>query len=179
MPSKILAKFKLSTKTQIIPFEINLRKEKWLFVSIYMPPSQSNQYFLLDDLVDFHSHEYGNKVRDFNLEPSNPIIVSFMNNQNLFNLVKSNTCFKGEGSCIDLMLTKRKYSFKNTRSFKTGLSDHHHLICSVMKAIFQSEEPKKLIYRDYSNFSFECLRMILCPAFVRKNMITQISRKSL
>ena len=76
-----------------------------------------------------------------------------MKNQNLFNLVKINTCFKGEGSCIDLILTNRKYSFKNTCSFKTGLSDHPHLIYSVMKTTFKSEEHKKLIYRDYSNFS--------------------------
>ena len=57
---------------------------------------------------------------DFDLEPSNPGIASFVNNQNLSNLVKSNTCFKGEGLCIDLMLTNRKYSFKNACSFETG-----------------------------------------------------------
>ena len=98
LPSKILSKFKLPVDIQIIPFEINLRKEKWLFVSIYKPPSQSNQYFLdlLGDLLDFHSQDYDNKVvlENFNLEPSNPSIVLFMNSQNLFNLVKSNTCFK-------------------------------------------------------------------------------------
>ena len=162
LPSKILSKFKLPIDIQIIPFEINLRKEKWLFVSIYKPLSQSNQYFLdlLGDLLDFYSQDYDNKVilGDFNLETSNPSIVSFMNNQNLFNLVKSNTCFKGEGSCIDLILTNRKYSFKNTCSSETGLSDHHHLIYFVMKTTFKSEEPKKLIYRDYSNFSSECFK---------------------
>ena len=41
-PSKILTKFKLPLNIQITTFEINLRKEKWLFVSIYKPPSQSN-----------------------------------------------------------------------------------------------------------------------------------------
>ena len=46
LPSKILSKFKLSINIQIIPFEINLGKEKWLFVGIYKPPSQRNQYFL-------------------------------------------------------------------------------------------------------------------------------------
>ena len=107
--------------------------------------------------MDFYSQDYDHKVifGDFNLEPSNPSIVSFMNNQNLFNLVKSNTCFKGKGSCIDLILTNRKYSFKNTCSVETGLSDHHHLIYSVMKTRFKSEEPKKLIYRD---FSTECFK---------------------
>ena len=81
-----------------------------------------------------------------------------MNNQNLLNLVKSNTCFKGKGSRIDLMLTNRKYSFKYTCSFETGLSDLHHLIYSVVKTTFKSEETKKLIYRDYSNFSTECFK---------------------
>ena len=162
MPSKILTKFKLTINIQIIPFEKNLRKEKWLFVSIYKPPSQSNQYFLdiLGDLLDFYSQDYDNKVilGDFNLEPSNPSITSFMSNQNLFNLVKRNAFFKGKGSCIDLILTNRKYSFKNTCSVETGLSDLHHLIYSVMKTTFKSEEPKKLIYRDYLNFSTECFK---------------------
>ena len=136
--------------------QINLGKEKRLFVSIYKPPSQSSQYFLdlLGDMLDFYSQGYDNKVilGDFNSEPSNPSIASFMNNQNLFNLVKSNTCFKGEGSCIDLILTNRKYYFKNTCSFETGLSDHHYLMYSIMKTTFISEEPKKLIYRDFKFF---------------------------
>ena len=92
------------------------------------------------------------------MEPSNPSIVSFINNQNLFNLVKSNTCFKGEASCIYLILTNRKYSFKNTCSFETELSDHHHLIYSVIKTTFKSKEPTKLIYCDHSNFSSECFK---------------------
>ena len=66
------------------------------------------------------------------------------------------TCFKGEGSCIDLILTNTNYSFKNTCSFETGLSNH--LIYSVTKTTFRSEEPEKLIYRDYSNFSLECFK---------------------
>ena len=75
----------------------------------------------------------------------------------MFNLVKSNS-FQGEGSCIDLILKNRKYSFKNTCSFETGLSGHHHLIYSVMKTTVKSEEPKKLIYCDYSNFFSECFK---------------------
>ena len=81
-----------------------------------------------------------------------------MNNQSLFNLVKSNTCFKGEGLYIDLMLTNRKHSFKSTCSFGTGLSFHHHLIYSVMKTTFKSEGPKNFIYCGYLNFSSECFK---------------------
>ena len=76
-----------------------------------------------------------------------------MDSQNVVSLIKNKTCFKGTGSCIYLILTNRKCSFKNTSLYETGLSDHHHLIYSVIKTIFKCEEPKKLIYRNYSNFS--------------------------
>ena len=67
-------------------------------------------------------------------------------------------CFKGTCSCIDLMLTNRKYSFKITFSYETRLSDHHHLIYSVLKTTFKCEESKKLIYRNYSSFSLKDFR---------------------
>ena len=156
LPSKMLTKFKLPNNIQIIPFELNLRKDKWLFVCIYKPPLQNNQYFvsILSDFLDFYSNEYDNKVvlGDFHLEPSSPSMLSFMDNQNFVSLIKNETFFKGSSSCIDLILTKRKYSLKNTSSNKNEFGDHHHLIYSVMKTTFKSEEPKKLIYRNYSNF---------------------------
>ena len=52
------------------------------------------------------------------------------------------------GSCIDLMLRNRKYSFKNTSSYETGITDHNHLIFPIMKTKFASEEHKKFVYRD-------------------------------
>ena len=157
LPSKMLTKFKLPNNIQIIPFELNLRTDKWLFVCIYKPPLQNNQYFvsILSDLLDFYSNEYDNKVvlGDFNLEPSSPSMLSFMDSQNFVRLIKNKTCFKGTGSCIDFILTNRKYSFTDTSSYETGISDHHRLIYSVMKTTFKCEETKKLIYMDYSNFS--------------------------
>ena len=69
-------------------------------------------------------------------------MLSFMNNENFVNLVKGNTCFKGKGSCIDLILTNRRYSFKHTSSTETGPSDHHHLISSMTKTTFEKEESK-------------------------------------
>ena len=78
-----------------------------------------------------------------------------MDSQNFINLIKNNTCFIGMGFCIDLILTNRKYCFKNTLSYETGISDHHHLIFSIMKTISAWEEPKKFIYRDYKTFSHE------------------------
>ena len=132
LPSKILTKFRLPINIQLITFETNLKKEKWLFVSICKPPSQTNQYFLdiPGDLLGFYLQDCDNNFipGGFDLEPCYPSIASFMNYRNLCKLVKPNTCFKGEGLCIDLILTNRKYSFKNTCYFETELNDHHHLI---------------------------------------------------
>ena len=44
--SRLLKNFDISSKIQIISFEVNLRKEKWMFICIYRPPFQSKQYFL-------------------------------------------------------------------------------------------------------------------------------------
>ena len=45
-----------------------------------------------------------------------------MNNENVINLVKGNTCFKGNGSCIDLLVLNFKLN-----SFKSELlSKFHH-----------------------------------------------------
>ena len=56
----MLTKFKLPNNIQIIPFELNLRKGEWFFVSIYKSPLQNNQYFvsILSDLLDFYPNEY-------------------------------------------------------------------------------------------------------------------------
>ena len=82
-------------------------------------------------------------------------MMTFLNEHDLINLIKSNTFFKGEGSCIDLILTNRKFSFKNSTFFEAGLSDHHHFIYSMLKTTFRKEEPKTLIYRDYKTCSLE------------------------
>ena len=51
-------------------------------------------------------------------------MMTLLNEHDLINLIKNNTCFKGESWCIDLILTNRKHSFKNSTSIETDLSDH-------------------------------------------------------
>ena len=130
-----------------------------MFMCIYRPTSQNKQYFLekLSDIIDHFASIYDNDIilGDFNIEPSDSILKTFMQSPNLFNLIKSNTCFKGRGSCIDLILTNRKFCFKNSSTFQTGLSDHHHLIYSMLKTTFKKEGSKRLIYCDYKNFNNE------------------------
>ena len=38
--------FRIPSNTQIIAFDVNLRKEKWLVVLICKAPSQHDKYFL-------------------------------------------------------------------------------------------------------------------------------------
>ena len=97
-------------------------------------------------------------------------MLPFMNNENFINLVKGNTCFKGEGSCIDLILTNRRYSSKHTSSTETSLSDHHHLISSMMKATDEKENSKVLVYWDYKKFNSNCFKSELLSKFHRNNV---------
>ena len=46
IPSRMLNMMSLPKDIQIIPFELNLRKRKWLSIYIYKPPNQKNQYFM-------------------------------------------------------------------------------------------------------------------------------------
>ena len=119
-----------------------------MLVYIYRPPVQKKQYFLenLSMIVDHYLSIYDNHIilGILNMEPSSPILISFILSLNLFNIIKSNTCFKGNGTCIELILTNRKYCFKHSSTFATGLSDHHHLVYSMLKATFKKEELKTL-----------------------------------
>ena len=44
-------------------------------------------------------------------------------------------------STIDLVLANRIYSFQYTRSYETGLSDHHHMIYTMLKTTLINTEP--------------------------------------
>ena len=77
-------------------------------------------------------------VGDFNIEVENKVMKSFLQEHTFYNMMKQNTCFKGDGgSCIDLLITNSKFSFMKTNSFETGLSDHHHMIYTILKTKFK------------------------------------------
>ena len=83
---------------------------------------------------------------------------SFLNSNNCTNLIKTNICFEGSGSCVDLILTNRKYSFQYIRSYETGLSDYHLLIYTMLKTTFIKTELKLLKYRCYKMFLFDIFK---------------------
>ena len=62
LPSRRLSCENLCDSIQAVPFEVNLRKEKWLVISIYHPPLQNSEYFLnnLTKMTDFFADTYYN-----------------------------------------------------------------------------------------------------------------------
>ena len=60
IPLRRLKDFKVPSNIQVMPFEINLRKEKFLVASSYNAPSQKDKYFpwYLRNLLEFYSTRY-------------------------------------------------------------------------------------------------------------------------
>ena len=147
---------------QVIPFDINVRKQKWLLLPIYRPPHQNQAYFIeqLSQLLDrLSGFENVLLLGDFNMEPNNQHQCSLLEKHDLINIIKGPTCFKSsKGRCIDLILTNKRHSLMKTQSFETGFSDHHHLIYTILKTTYSKVPPKKLVYRNYKKM----VRRALC-----------------
>ena len=137
---------------------------------IYRPPSQNSEYFQnsLTKIIDYFANTYDNHLilGDFNLEPTDSALMEFLDSNSLTNLIKTNTCFKGKDSCIDLILTNRKSSFKFTSTYETGISDHNDMIYTMLKSCFQNNEPKLLIYRDFKSLSSQAFEEDLREALI-------------
>ena len=60
----------------------------------------------LTDIIDVFSNSYDNFIvmGDFNAPPLDSVIKDFIKVIGLIKLIKENTCFKGQGSRIDLIL---------------------------------------------------------------------------
>ena len=163
IPSKKLDGVTLPSEIQAIPIELNLRKTKWLLLPIYRPPCQNEYVFHdhIEKMIDFYSRSIDNMLifGDFNMETTHPVMTDFLENHNLYSMIKTPTCFKSvRGRCIDLMLTNSKNSFFGSQTFETGFSDFHHLIYTILKTTYIKLPPKKIKFRDYKKFSEQNFR---------------------
>ena len=164
IPSRFLSKFKIPSDIQAIPIEINLRKSKWLIISIYRPPRTEITHFIesISKLLDIYNYENIFIMGDFNLESNDKKLESFIYTFGLYSLNKDATCFKSpQGRCIDLFLTNKKYSFFNTKTFETGMSDHHKMVYTIFKTKHIKLSPKYIRYRCYKKYSEESFRLDL------------------
>ena len=123
IPCKYLRNFHLPRDIQAIPIEINLKQRKLLVVSIYRPPDQNLDYFLssITSLLDHYLTIYEDFVimGDFNINESNPVMETFLNQHNCKNIIKIKTCYKSlEGSCINSTYTRLESKILRNRSYK-------------------------------------------------------------
>ena len=72
----------------------------------------------------------------------------------LENLIRGNTCVTiGHASSIDVILTNKKRSFKNSGKVATGVGDFHKMVLTTMRACYENLKPNKIQYRSYKNFN--------------------------
>ena len=55
-------------------------------------------------------------------------------------------------SLIDVILTNRKRSFKNSSAVATGVSDFHKMVLTTMRANYECLKPIQIQYRSYKYF---------------------------
>ena len=94
IPVRMLSDYRLPPDIQAVLLEINLRKEKWLFVSAYKPPSLTVNIFVIPYLnfwVFMQAFMTISFFWWFQFRNITSSYVSFMNNENFINIVNGNT----------------------------------------------------------------------------------------
>ena len=88
------------------------------------------------------------------MQENKTILSEFLNAYNVKNIVKNKTCFKSieNPSCVDL-ITDKPGGFQYANVSETGISDHHKLVTTVMKAKFKKASLKYVYYRNYKKFN--------------------------
>ena len=93
-------------------------------------------------------------IEDFNATMLEKQISDFCLLYDLNNLITEPTCYKNplNPTSIDVILTNRENSFKDSLAVETGLSDHHKMMVTVLKLYFKKREPIIINYRCYRSF---------------------------
>ena len=169
-----LDSFTFAEGMECISIEVNLNKKKWVLLSVYRPPTQSEEIFLdnLGRALDKYSGEFETFIilGDFNMTVNEGELKNFLDLYSLKSMVREPTCFKSENpKCIDLILTNRDRSVHNTTTIETGLSDFHKMILTVSKTKYQKIGPTVINYRSYKNFNESDFKRDLCVAMSNTN----------
>ena len=165
-PCKRLKKFEC-TEIETIVTEIRVGNQKWCIVSIYRNEDVTADVFFnnLSKSLDMILDEYENLViigdininslkkrRNFDKSKFDKLKV-FCETYDLSNLIKVPTCFQSnESTSIDVILTNKNRSFINSRSVANALSDHHSLVCTMLRKTIKKLRPVRMKYRCFKNF---------------------------
>ena len=154
-----------STDLEVICLELTISKRKWIIFSVYRPPGSGNLANFFSEFnkcVDMATKKYENIVimGDINIDTDNDKAAGlnkmseFCDIFNLDNLIRGNTCVTiRHASSIDVILTNKKCSFKNSGTVATGVSDFHKMVLTTMTAYYKRLKPNKIQYRSYKNFN--------------------------
>ena len=145
--------FILFSVLELIAFKLHQSKRKWLLLGIYKPPSEFLNRISL--IIHYYLRTYENilALGDINLSVNNSHLEALLQAYDFRSLIKKPTCYQSNTpSCIDLTLTNRKSLFKLSSTFETGLSDHHKLVCTILKSGGFKGAPIEKIYRSYKTF---------------------------
>lgn len=111
----------------------------------------------IDKAVVLLSHNYENFLMtgNFNTPEADSTVKDFCDICSFKHLVKELRCNKNpvNPKGTDFMLTNQESSFQNSCVIKTGRSDLHKMILTVLKSYFQKAELKIISYRDFKKFS--------------------------
>ena len=144
-------------RNEIICSQLTIRNKKWIIVSAYRPPFYSNLINFFKDLENILNQALSKcdnivVMGDVNINVQNSNdsdlhhLLSLCDIFCLKNLIKEKTCFAGiQGSSIDVILTNKARSFQNTMVTETGLSDHHLMITTFLKAHLVRLKPKQIV----------------------------------
>ena len=133
--------------------ELNFQNKKWLLNCSYSPKHSCIGSHLdsLSKSIDSLSSKYNIiLLGDFNSCMEDSPMKTFGEIYKLRNLIKEPTSTR-----INLTLTNKPRSFKNTYMIETGLSDFHKMIVAVMKMHFPKMKPQVVSYRKYKDFHNE------------------------
>ena len=104
---------------------------------------------------NFLSAKYENitLIGDLNMPLKSKNLKDFCDMNQLEHSILKPICYKGKApSTIALIITNHKTSFMKSDTCKTGLSDHHKIVCSFLRKIFAKGKPKTIYYRCFKNF---------------------------
>ena len=90
---------------------------------------------------------------DFNLTIENKHLEELLSIFNIKSLISSPTCFQSiNPTCIDLILTNQEDLLSNSNTCEVGISDHQHLVSTMINKKISKGSTKTLFNRDYKKF---------------------------
>ncbi len=150
---------------QSLCLEKYIKKQKWMLVSLYCLPKQYKADLdmfssSVNKMVDQISADTDMiiMIGDFNIdplkcEPKSRMLCGLMSVNNIKNIIKCPTCFKGDPpSTIDLCLFTKPRCFGKMLNYNCDLSDWHNMIAVCTKITIAKQKPKEVMCRSYKNF---------------------------